>query len=397
MAPLCSVSILAILLFVAAPGHAQDAPAPSPAPKDKSVFGRVSSVFSSPLHPVVKGVASGGGLGAGVGYDFPSRGRWETRAEAVGTVRHFWSAEIDTAYRGDRAHVEAYARAREMSQLNFFGPGTHSEFGRRTNFLLRDPVVGAVASVAVTPWMAAGGRIEEIWFDVGRGRSALFPSIEDRFGERDAPSLTQQPRYGRYQVFLEFSSPASVGQDLNQGGAYRIAYGTFDDQRLDRFTFNRLDIEARQKFSVFGPHRRLTLRGWIAATDARVGNDVPFYLQPTLGGTGYVRSVNEELIGSDGSRGTLRGFDNYRFRDRNLLLLQAEYRVPVWGPVDASVFMDAGKVASRLGDLDLSGLKRNYGFGISMMKGPATVVRTDVGFGGGEGVKFVVSFGDVLP
>ncbi len=67
-------------------------------------------------------------------------------------------------------------------------------------------------------------------------------------------------------------------------------------------------------------------------------------MQPSLGGTGQLRSVGEEFIGSDGSRGTLRGFDNFRFRDLNLLLLQADYRVPVWGPVDASVFIDAGKV-----------------------------------------------------
>ena len=99
-----------------------------------------------------------------------------------------------------------------------------------------------------------------------------------------------------------------------------------------------------------------------------------------------VRSVGEDLIGSDGSRATLRGFDNYRFRDLNLMLLQAEYRVPAWGPIDASVFVDAGKVAVRRADLNFTGLERDYGFAVSLMRGPNTVARTEFGFGGGEGM-----------
>jgi outer membrane translocation and assembly module TamA len=82
------------------------------------------------------------------------------------------------------------------------------------------------------------------------------------------------------------------------------------------------------------------------------------------------------------------------------LLLQAEYRVPVWGPFDASVFADAGKVTHRPADLGLSGLKHDFGFSVSVMKGSATMARTDIGFGSGEGAKFSVSFGigaDFLP
>jgi hypothetical protein len=382
-------------LFAATQVHAQNAP-PAP-PKEKSAFSKASRIFSGPLHPVVKGVAPGGGFGVGVGYDVPSDGRWETQAEAVLTLRRFWSAGFDTAYLGDHSRFQAYTRTREMPQLAFFGSGIQSQLGNRTSFLMRDSVIGAVGSLDVTPWMTVGGRLEEIWFDIAAGRATRYPSIEAMFGEGEAPGLTEQPRVGRYQGFVELSAPAGGGQDLNQGGTYRVSYGVFDDQRLERFSFTRLDLEARHMFTVFGPHRRLTLRGWVATTDAAAGHDVPFYLQPTLGGSGQIRSVNEDAIGIDGSRGTLRGYDNYRFRDRNLLLLQAEYRVPVWGPVDASVFVDAGKVASRRDDLTLSGLKRNYGFAISMMKGASTVVRIDFGAGGGEGTKVKFSFNDLLP
>lgn len=388
------VPVCAVLLLVATSGDAQDTPAPAPAaPLEKSLFSKLSGAFNGPLHPVVAGVAPGGGLGVGVGYDFPSRGRWETTTQAIVTARRYWSAQFDTAYRGDRAQVEGYARMREMTQLGFFGPGTDSVLADGTNFLLRDPVIGALGSVRVARWMAVGGRVEALWPDVGRGRSTREPTITARFGEGEAPGLTEQPRFGRYQAFIEFQAPASIGQTLNQGGRYRIAYGIVEDQQLDRFTFRRLDLEAQHKFALFSPHPRLTLHAWVVTTDVDAGHVVPFFLQPTLGGSSQLRSVSEDLIGSDGSHGALRGFRTFRFRDRNLLLLQVDYRVPVWGPFDASVFVDAGKVTSRPSDLGLSGLKHDYGFSLSVMKGSATVVRTDIGFGSGEGANLSVSFG----
>lgn len=386
---------VAFALTLAAPAYAQNSPAPSspPSSKEKSLVGKVSGVFSGPLHPVVKGVASSGGLGFGVGYDLPSRGRWETTAEAIVTLRRYWSVELDTAYRGDRTTLEGYARMREMSQLSFFGPGIESRLADRTSFLMREPVVGALASLRVAPWLLVGSRVEQLRPEVGRGLAPTFPSIEARFDEGAAPGLTEQPRFGRYHGFIEFQAPAAAGQAFNQGGQYRASYGRYRDQQFDRFSFRRLDLEARHKFTVFGPHRRLTLHGWVATTDANAGHDVPFFLQPTLGRNSQVRTVNEDLLGTDGTQAGLRGFDNFRFRDRQLLLLQAEYRVPVWGPVDATVFVDAGKVARRAADLGFSGLKRNYGISLSMMRGPSTLARTDIAFGGGEGFRVLFRFG----
>jgi hypothetical protein len=89
------------------------------------------------------------------------------------------------------------------------------------------------------------------------------------------------------------------------------------------------------------------------------GNEVPFFLQPTLGGKARLVSVHEDLIGSDGTRATLRGYRSLRFRDRNLLLLQAEYRIPIWGPFDTTVFIDAGKVAGRPADVNLADLRHD--------------------------------------
>jgi hypothetical protein len=164
----CFAPICGILLLVAMSGYAQDNPAHVPAtPLDHSFFSKLSGAFNKPLHPVVQGVAPGGGLGVGVGYDFPSRGHWETTTQAIVTVRRYWSAEFDTTYRGDRALFEGYARMREMTQLGFFGTGMDSVVAGRTNFLLRDSVIGALGSVHVAPERLARLTSEQ-WMDAFR-------------------------------------------------------------------------------------------------------------------------------------------------------------------------------------------------------------------------------------
>jgi outer membrane protein assembly factor BamA len=105
---------------------------------------------------------------------------------------------------------------------------------------------------------------------------------------------------------------------------------------------------------------------------------VPFYLLPTLGGS---RS--------------LRGYDDYRFRDRNLLLLNAEYRWRVFGALDGALFYDAGKVAPRFGDLDVTNLRSSYGLGFRFHSNNTTVFRVDVGRSA-EGTRLLLSITDAL-
>ena len=62
------------------------------------------------------------------------------------------------------------------------------------------------------------------------------------------------------------------------------------------------------------------------------------------------------------------------------------------------MFAETGKVTSRRADLDLTDLKRSVGFSLSLMRGPATAARVDVGFGGGEAVQvFFTLRREVIP
>jgi outer membrane protein assembly factor BamA len=103
---------------------------------------------------------------------------------------------------------------------------------------------------------------------------------------------------------------------------------------------------------------------------------VPFYLQPSLGG-----------------HNTLRGYTDYRFHDRNLLVVNVEARFAVFTHVDAAVFADAGNVAARVSELNLD--KRSYGVGWRLHSRESTFARLDLAHGA-EGWNVLVRLSDPL-
>jgi outer membrane translocation and assembly module TamA len=145
---------------------------------------------------------------------------------------------------------------------------------------------------------------------------------------------------------------ASVGLDwrpapgyARRGGFYAITAHDYND-RDSKFGFRQVDYEVVQHVPILRDAWVISLRGLAETAFRKDGQDIPYFLLPHLGG---------------GS--TLRGFDSWRFRDTNRLLLQAEWRIMVNRFIDTAVFYDAGKVTARHSDLDFDGLKTDYGFG----------------------------------
>lgn len=398
------VSLAATLMLSAGTLGGQETAAQLPVTPNTKLYAKIEkaiikihSVFGAPLHPVIGGVGPGGGWGAGVGYSAPGRGPWDASAKAIYTWNNYWVAEAITGYKNRRVEFEAFGRWREMTRLDFYGSGPDSRRSDRSTFSLRDPVVGVHGKFRVAPWVSLGGRVEETWPYASSGEKS--PTIESRFFfPVEAPGLFAPVRYGRYQGSVDIQLPAPPGDAFYQGTKSRLTYAIYDQQVSGLFfDFTRFDIEAQQVFAGFGAHHRLTLSGWAATLMTDAGQQVPFDLLPTLGGRSAIRSVHEDRLGSDGTDATLRGYRNLRFRDRNLLLLQAEYRVPLWGPIDATVFADAGKVSPTRSDLDLNDLRKDVGFSLSIMKGWSTWARVDVGFGSGEGMRVFFTLGDLTP
>ena len=324
---------------------------------------------------------------------------WSYRLEAVITPRKYWSTQGQVFGTWDRVHAEAFARARELTRLSFYGIGAGTSRDARTSYRYTDRSAGGLLSALVIPravGVRLGARVEGLWPDVGEGKDDDVPSIEQLFTETGAPGLAAQPSFGAYSGFAIVTYPDNLNMLASRGVDARVDYTAYRAHGSAPYDFGRLSAELQERVPGFRPSHRLTLHQLFSTSSTTAGNDVPFYLQPTLGGAGAVRGFNEEILGSDATKATLRGFEDLRFRGPHLLLLQAEYRFKVYGPVDATVFADAGKVAATRGELDLNGLKHNVGFSLSFMTIDATAFRLDVGTGGGEGTHLFFSVGPVF-
>lgn len=359
--------------------------------------------FDNPLHPVIGGVASGGGLGFGVGYDSPEGDKVYREGQAMYTVRRYWGLEGEVGRRSETKLSQAgvFAMLRDMTRIDFYGIGPDSLEEDRSNFRLQEWVLGARGFFGLNKALRFGGGASFYEPDIGPGESPSVPSIELVFPVSEVPGGFEEVTYGRFRGIAQLVHPVLPGADLvGEPAKYRGEYQVAGEANLSfdpgNHTFYRWEAGVQQRIPGFIPGlkegQRLTLNAFISSASTTA--DIPFYMLYTLGGSGGLKDFRPDLLGSDGTRATLRGFHAYRFRDRNLWLAQAEYRIPLFKYIQSTVFVDSGQVAPVVEDL-WDDLRTNYGFSLSLVNKGRTLGRVDVGFGGGEGVEAFWSFGIV--
>ena len=338
-----------------------------------------ASPASDGFFPEFGGIIPGGGISAGPGYRHRLFGdRAIVRASAAASPRRYTMMRSDIEWPHllqHRLSLGGQVKYQDFTQINFFGIGSRSLKSDRTDYRLRDLDALAFGRVRPKPWLSVTGRaglLQRLAID--RGLSALYPSTGDRFNEISAPGLAQQPNYVHADVAVDVNTLDRPGYP-SSGGRYRTSVAMFHDRDLARYSFRRFEADAAQ----YVPLGRsvLAFRGRIDVSEAGAGQEVPFYLLPSLGGSS-----------------SLRGYLDYRFRDRDMLLMNAEYRWPVLRRVDAAVFYDAGSVASAA-NLLARKLYTDYGAGLRLHSATRMLVRLDVARGV-EGTRALISFSTPL-
>jgi hypothetical protein len=388
---------IGIALSTPHPAAAQSSANDDALPVPHAVQG-VLDAFHKPLHPIVGGVAPGGGMGFGIGYTTPRSKDWFHNADARITINRYWSLTGETGRQTQRSSIGVLGQIRHMNRLDFFGIGPDSRRGDRTDFRLRETTAGAKGWINATRALRFGGSAQIYSPELGSGQSPAVLSIEQLFAPATVPGFNADPVFTRYRGYTEFVYPvlaAPQSDDNFQGyqGIYQLAVESVHDTDAGHYDFHRWETEVQQRFAGFRPGHRFTLHGLMAVTNADA--NVPFYLQYTLGGGGGLSAFRADTIGSDGTRATLRGYQNYRFRDKDIVLMQGEYRVPLHKAVHATVFVDAGQVAPTASRL-FNDWKTGTGFSLSYMRRGAALARLDVGYGSGEGMHFFWGFGGFL-
>ena len=326
----------------------------------------------------IGGIEDGAGLAIG-----PA---WRTSTPFNGNLRMYASAAASPADREVEGGLSMpHLRTRRLafavdgasatlSQERFFGAGVQSRRIDQTTFGLARRHVRAAATITGADWLRLSGAAGVLSTSAIDGRAPRLPGITTLFTSGDAPGI------GSSATFTMLSLAATVDyRDValnpRRGGRYHVAVHRYAGSSADRHSFTRVDVEVEQHLAAWKRQRLLTVRGIASMSAADAGHDVPFYLQRTLGGSRL-----------------LRGFVTDRFRDRNLVALQAEYGWDVLPFLSGVLFLEGGTVAPEWRDLRVGSFRRDYGIGFRLGSARTVALRTDVALGSGEGTRVTMRF-----
>jgi outer membrane protein assembly factor BamA len=143
------------------------------------------------------------------------------------------------------------------------------------------------------------------------------------------------------------------------------------------FAFWQVVLDSRRYFSL-GHAQVVAVQGVFRS----VLGDCPFYNLPLFGGL-YL----------------LRGYYDGRYRDQNMLAVQAEYRLPLWGRFGICGFVGAAQVQPKISCLELAGFHAAGGAGLryKFNRRENLNIRLDVGFAGSAGAPaFYLTFAEAF-
>jgi outer membrane protein assembly factor BamA len=349
--------------------------------RDKKVVERITAGIAG-FRLKLGGLVSGSGFALGPEYLRRDlwRGRAMFRSAAQASFKRY--QKYDTQFslhpqRGSRYFLDLGAVHRNYPGINYYGPGPDSSKTFRSNFRLEDTEFNGVAGVRPVPHLQFGASLSYLLVNVGPGTDTRFVSSEQVFSPAQTVGIDQQADFLRHGFFAQYDYRDIPGGPRS-GGNYIVEYSDYSDRTLGRHDFRRLDLHLQQFIGFFNKRRVIALRGKSTWTFPDDGQQVPFYLQPTLGG-------------SD----DLRGFRPFRFYDDNLIVVNAEYRWETFSGLDMALFADAGKVFHRHSQWNLHDLESSVGFGFRFNVRNNVFLRLDAGFSH-EGFQVWVKFSNIF-
>lgn len=322
--------------------------------------------------PVGSGIAFGGGWRHDL-FDRNAR----VVVEAGHSFRGYRMALVDFStpwLLNEHFELGVQTSYQHQPQEDFYGLGFDTARANRVSYRFRAPAVEGRATVKPLDSLNAGVRLGRMNVSVGSGTDSRYPSIEERFVDAAAPGLLEQPDYLYTDLFATLDTRDQPG-NARDGAYIGVLWRRWNDLDLERYNFDSVDVDVQHFLPIFDKKRVFASRFQLLTTTAGDGQEVPFYFQPTIGGSDTLRSVAD-----------------FRFRDRNGLLANFEYRWEAFSGLDMALFSDFATMAPRLSDLEFGRIRGAYGIGLRFNTYKAVFLRFDVAAGGSEGIRTFLKF-----
>ncbi len=324
-------------------------------------------------HPFFESAYAGGGFTLGAGY-LKYISPYNT-VDVRGSITFSGYKRVEAEFIapelfGRPLQLSVLGGWRDATEVGFYGIGTNTPQENRVNYSFEQPYASTLLSARPgrSLLLLAGG-IEVSQWNSGPSDDNRHPSIEMVYTPDTLPGLGAQPVYVHTQGTIGIDSRLFADY-ARRGGFYGVTFHDYADTDSE-FGFKRIQYEAIQHIPVLREAWVVSLRGRVETTSLKEDQQVPYFMLPALG-----------------SGSTLRAYSSWRFRDRNSLLLQAEWRVMVNRMLDLALFYDTGKVTAEARDLSLKGLRNNVGVGVRFHGPRTTPLRLEAAYGN-EGLNLV--------
>ena len=301
-----------------------------------------------------------------------------------------------------------YAQAISLNKLNFFGLGNDTSLAGASVFGMRQTIAGASVIKPLFEWPATNklklslvGEVNGRFTEIRGAQGQSAPTIQAIYSDATAPGLASQPGLVQLGEGVRMKPVIADHLQLN----YFANFQQFLAPANSRNSFLRWTVDLEHTFFLYGytqsaakstdaigpdecalvnekcpevSHSRnlngsLGVRLLLSESMTSGTSAMPFYLQPTLGGS----DINSAL--------SLGSYQDYRFRAPNVLLLQESFEHSIWGPLGLKGSADQGRVAARRGDLGFSHLKHSFAGGLTLRAGGFPMVSLMFAWGGHEG------------
>lgn len=244
---------------------------------------------------------------------------------------------------------------------NFFGIGDNTpDFKTNYRTVTREASAGFTAKLT-DDWAAA---IRGVYRDVGVTNPTTGISTQSVFTPATVPGL-----FGANLGSAVFA----VGRNTERRENYAFS-GGLDEAQVSftkstdgsGFKYWRYYIGSQHFFWLNHDGRKvIAARGLFETNQAPAGFQVPFFDMP--------------FIGSDS---TVRGLDNFRYRDTSVVSASLEYRYRIWTAMDWALFVDEGQVGPQPGDFSWGGFHTGYGARFFFWLKPTLPLSVDYGRSG---------------
>jgi hypothetical protein len=311
-----------------------------------------------------------GGAGAGSGFGpviTPLHHAFFGRAIEIETpllytYKNYQSYQLNVRIPAGPSYFFVGGGYRSRPEDKFFGIGNSTSLNNESFLKTVHREAAAGFSAQVNSNLKATLQLGFEKVGVSDPQSEEDVSAQQLFAEANVPALANGATIRSTSLLIDHNTKDDEHR-ATRGGVEYAEFGLHESVGRGDFAYWKYHLEFQRFFAISRDRRQvIAVRGTAETNQEKGGSRVPFFEMPYIG-----------------TWKTMRGFENYRYRDKSALSLGLEYRYRIWRALDWGLFVDRGQVGPEPGDFSWHRFHTGYGTRLIMLPTPKFPITVDFG------------------